>query len=56
MYFLLFNKRRVVAVDLRGYGQSEKPAGRSAYHYDTLVEDIRQIITLLGKFMLVRIW
>jgi len=39
----------VVAVDLRGYGQSEKPAGRSAYHYDTLVEDIRQIITLLGK-------
>jgi len=39
----------VVAVDLRGYGRSEKPSGRSSYHYDLLVEDVRQIITLLGK-------
>jgi len=39
----------VVAVDMRGYGKSEKPSGRSSYHLNLLVEDVRQIITSLGK-------
>lgn len=32
---------RVVAVDMRGYNESEKPAGIHNYHMETLVEDIR---------------
>ena len=39
---------RVVAVDLRGYGDSEKPNGRGAYKMDVLVADVRQIIETLG--------
>jgi len=39
----------VVAVDLRGYGRSDKPSGSGSYHYDVLVEDVRQIIMSLGK-------
>ncbi|XP_078574147.1 epoxide hydrolase 4-like isoform X1 [Branchiostoma floridae x Branchiostoma japonicum] len=35
---------QVVAVDMRGYGESEKPAGRSAYRLEYLVEDIREVI------------
>ena len=32
---------RVVAVDMRGYNESEKPAGIDSYHMETLVEDLR---------------
>lgn len=39
----------VVAIDLRGYGDSSKPDGVGAYHMSNLVEDINQIITALGK-------
>ncbi len=39
---------RVVAVDLRGYGDSDKPNGRDAYKMDRLVDDVRQIIGILG--------
>lgn len=47
-YFLM--ARRVVAVDLRGYGDSDKPNGRDAYKIDRLVNDVRQIIEMLGMF------
>ncbi|XP_046463905.1 epoxide hydrolase 4-like isoform X1 [Daphnia pulex] len=40
---------RVVAVDLRGYGDSDKPNGRDAYKMDKLVDDVRQIIDILGN-------
>lgn len=44
-----FNKDyRVVAVDMRGYGDSEKPEDVSAYKIDYLIEDIRQLIRALG--------
>lgn len=38
-----------VAIDQRGYGQSDKPASLSAYHTDNMVEDIRQLVTHLGE-------
>lgn len=40
-----------MAVDLRGYGDSDKPNGLDAYRLDRLVEDVRQIIDILGKSM-----
>jgi pimeloyl-ACP methyl ester carboxylesterase len=37
---LASNGRRVVALDLPGFGQSDRPAGIVAYRLDTLAEDI----------------
>ncbi|XP_075302127.1 epoxide hydrolase 3 [Opisthocomus hoazin] len=39
---------RVVALDLRGYGASEKPPGKDSYRLEVLLEDIRQVIETLG--------
>ncbi|RUS69128.1 hypothetical protein EGW08_023111 [Elysia chlorotica] len=39
---------RVVAVDLRGYGDSDKPSQISEYKMERLVKDVKQIITALG--------
>ncbi|WP_019500566.1 alpha/beta fold hydrolase [Pseudanabaena sp. PCC 6802] len=39
---------KVVALDLRGYNDSDKPAGVSAYTMATLIEDIRGVINGLG--------
>ncbi|NXI47615.1 EPHX3 hydrolase, partial [Galbula dea] len=39
---------RVVALDLRGFGASEKPPGRDSYRLEVLLEDIRQVIEALG--------
>ncbi|XP_059486281.1 epoxide hydrolase 4-like [Neocloeon triangulifer] len=39
----------VVAIDLRGYGDSEKPRGTAAYSLNTLVDDLRQLVLALGK-------
>ncbi|XP_074666833.1 epoxide hydrolase 3 isoform X1 [Strix aluco] len=39
---------RVVALDLRGYGASEKPPGKESYGLETLRGDIRQVIEVLG--------
>lgn len=39
---------RVVAVDLRGYNQSERPAGIAAYKLDTLTADIVAFVRSLG--------
>ncbi len=39
---------RVVALDLRGYNDSEKPNDLSAYRFSTLVEDIKGVIQGLG--------
>ena len=38
----------VVAPDMRGYNQSDKPRGRRAYRLDVLVEDVRALIEDLG--------
>jgi epoxide hydrolase 4 len=39
---------KVVAVDLRGYNDSDKPVERSAYRLSVLVEDIKGVIEGLG--------
>ena len=40
---------RVVAVDLRGYGDTDKPSGIASYAVPKLVNDLKQVITALGK-------
>lgn len=42
------DKYRVVAVDLRGYGESDKPSGMGNYAVPVLVNDLKQIVTSLG--------
>lgn len=39
---------RIVAIDMRGYGDSDKPKGVENYRIEKLVEDIRQAIHTLG--------
>lgn len=39
---------KVVAVDLRGYNESDKPIERNAYRISILVEDIKGVIEALG--------
>jgi epoxide hydrolase 4 len=39
---------KVVAVDLRGYNDSDKPSEQSSYHLSNLVEDIKGVIYELG--------
>lgn len=39
---------RTVAVDMRGYGDSDKPTGLAAYRMENMIEDIRQLIVELG--------
>lgn len=39
---------KVVAVDLRGYNESDKPKNREAYRLSVLVEDIKGVIKGLG--------
>ncbi|XP_041133229.1 epoxide hydrolase 4-like isoform X2 [Polyodon spathula] len=38
---------RVVAVDMRGYGESDVPAGREHYRLDYLVTDVKDIVEYL---------
>lgn len=46
---------RVVAPDLRGYGDSEKPAGQAGYDKGTMAADIHALVRHLGigRFLLV---
>ena len=46
-WFWLFTFR-VVSLDLRGYGESEKPKNPSAYTIDTAVEDVKEFIDQFG--------
>uniref|UniRef100_A0A0B6ZKI8 AB hydrolase-1 domain-containing protein n=1 Tax=Arion vulgaris TaxID=1028688 RepID=A0A0B6ZKI8_9EUPU len=39
---------RVVAIDQRGYGDSDKPQGISQYRLERMVKDVRQMIPALG--------
>jgi len=40
---------RVVAPDLRGYGESDKPRGLDAYRVDVLAEDVARLVVALGE-------
>ena len=46
---------RVVALDIRGYGESEKPVGLDKFHIMEFVNDIKALVEQLGeeKFTLV---
>lgn len=53
-YFRSFNIKfvfpsRCVALDMRGYGDSDKPEGVSPYEVDTLSDDIKSVIKGLGR-------
>ena len=39
---------RVVAIDMRGYGDSDKPSGVAAYRTSKMIADIKQLIPALG--------
>lgn len=39
----------VIAIDQRGYNESDKPSTVSAYHIDKMVGDIRQFVKKLGE-------
>lgn len=45
----------VIAVDMRGYGDSEKPKGQQPYKIQQLVKDVKELVETLGrsKFTLV---
>lgn len=45
----LYNCFRCIALDLRGYGDSERPEEVAAYKIDLLVEDVRDLMRKLGK-------
>eukprot|EP00735_Rhodelphis_limneticus_P007027 TRINITY_DN19516_c0_g1::TRINITY_DN19516_c0_g1_i1::g.17142::m.17142 TRINITY_DN19516_c0_g1::TRINITY_DN19516_c0_g1_i1::g.17142 ORF type:complete len:417 (+),score=35.31,sp/Q8IUS5/EPHX4_HUMAN/32.25/1e-60,Abhydrolase_6/PF12697.2/4.8e-36,Abhydrolase_1/PF00561.15/7.4e-22,Abhydrolase_5/PF12695.2/1.4e-12,Hydrolase_4/PF12146.3/6.1e+03,Hydrolase_4/PF12146.3/1.5e-05,Ndr/PF03096.9/0.00044,Abhydrolase_2/PF02230.11/36,Abhydrolase_2/PF02230.11/0.12 TRINITY_DN19516_c0_g1_i1:142-1251(+) len=38
----------VVAIDLRGFGDSDKPIGMDPYFIDNVVQDVREVIRILG--------
>jgi pimeloyl-ACP methyl ester carboxylesterase len=38
----------VVAVDMRGYGDTDKPPNKTDYHMELLVQDIAELIPALG--------
>lgn len=43
---------RAVALDLRGFGESEKPQRISEYHMSKLTDDVKEFIEYLGKIHL----
>jgi pimeloyl-ACP methyl ester carboxylesterase len=50
---------RAVAPDLRGYGDSSRPAAQSAYHIDHLVADVGAMFEVLGarrKLLIAHDW
>jgi pimeloyl-ACP methyl ester carboxylesterase len=41
---------RTVAIDMRGYGESEKPSGVENYSMHYLAEDVKQVVEALGLY------
>jgi len=39
---------KVVALDMRGYGQTDRPQGRENYTIDILVNDVKEVVSALG--------
>ena len=40
---------RAVALDMRGYSESDKPSDLEAYHLNYLAADVKEAIKQLGK-------
>jgi len=47
---IYFSVCRVVAVDMRGYGSSDKPSGVENYALPVLAADVKNILVSLGKY------
>lgn len=45
---LRFCVSRVIAVDLKGFGDSDKPTWRRSYRLEKLISELRELITSLG--------
>ena len=54
MTMLMWIHFRVVAIDLPGYGGSDKPEGQEPYLADNLVRYLSEVITELGKYDLAK--
>jgi pimeloyl-ACP methyl ester carboxylesterase len=39
-----------VAIDMRGYGDSDKPSDIKNYRMEYLVDDIKQVVDALGLY------
>ncbi len=39
---------KVVALDMRGYGQTDRPQGKENYTIDVLVNDVKEVVSALG--------
>lgn len=50
IWTMYISSSRTVAVDMRGYGDSEKPDGYKYYRMRYLIEDVKNIIEGLGIF------
>jgi pimeloyl-ACP methyl ester carboxylesterase len=48
----VFDQSKVVAVDMRGYNDSDKPPKRSAYHPDHIIADIKELLNALGPTLI----
>lgn len=48
-----FGYCRVVAIDQRGYGDSDKPSGIYNYTREKLSQDIKQLIPALGEAFII---
>lgn len=40
---------RVVAIDMRGYGESDLPVATDNYRFEYLVTDVKDIVEYLGE-------
>lgn len=40
---------RVVAIDMRGYGESDLPLAAENYRFEYLVTDVKDIVEYLGE-------
>ena len=43
---------RTVAIDMRGYGESDKPVGVSEYYIGKLILDVKETIEYFGNMSL----
>jgi pimeloyl-ACP methyl ester carboxylesterase len=49
-YFGKLNEYRCIAIDCRGYNDSDKPEGVDFYKIHPLVNDLREVILHFGMF------
>lgn len=47
---------RVVAIDMRGYGESDLPLSTESYRFDYLVTDVKDIVEYLGEENTAELW